>query len=54
MQQGRPLSWTLYTMAANNMNTMATNNVSTMAANSVSTTDSLCPDWIYSNSSNVQ
>ncbi|KAG9203757.1 hypothetical protein G6514_002372 [Epicoccum nigrum] len=53
MQQGRPLAWKSYAMAANNINTMATNNVNTMVANNVSTTDSLCPDWIYSNSSNV-
>jgi hypothetical protein len=33
---------------------MAANSINTMAANAVSTTNSLCPDWIYSNSSNVQ
>jgi hypothetical protein len=32
---------------------MAANSINTMAANAVST-NSLCPDWIYSNSSNAQ
>jgi hypothetical protein len=41
-------------MTSNNVDTMAQNSVNTMAANAINTTDSLCPDWIYSNSSNVQ
>ena len=41
-------------MTSNNVDTMAQNSVNTMTANAISTTDSLCPDWIYSNSSNVQ
>ena len=41
-------------MTTNSVNAMTTNSVNAMTANSVSTTDSLCPDWVYSNSSNVQ